>query len=978
MANLLDKLKVFFTTNNNWNVLTKKKVDIFTSVRTEDDPNELWEITEYIGDGAFGKIYKARNKESGILAALKQVNVDDESDLKQYSVEVNILSQFNHRNVVGMHEAFYYDSKIWMYLEYCSVGAVDNVMQELEHGLSESLIKSISKQMCIGLNFLHNNNVIHRDLKAGNVLLTNDAIVKLADFGVSAKCSDHDEKRNTFIGTPHWMAPEVFACETSKEDPYDLKADIWSFGITIIEFAQMNPPFSKVNPGRLAIKIMRGDPPTFDVPSKWSSEFNDFLSKCLQKNPNQRFLTSQLLEHSFLSDVDEVLPIMQLISELKADVTIELRDVDSRDNLNVLPLDSNSKDELLTTLSYSPTDDVTDMQLENCMNGESRTSPNEIEKNGKSCEQMKKNYEVEIEKENDSHNSTSFVASNSISKNKRKKEKYNFDDFDKLVEEEVQEISVAIAEDFVRDLESTNERQANDTYDGWPSVFAGSSMLSTKQTGLQTTAYHHHHHDATATDNNFMIRSPERHDYEMSFDRDQSHYRSLTKIRSYVYEGKMITSQTSKVVLSGNENREQEEHETRKANMRALKVLQFTENRQQQELNQRFKYQRENIERQFHQDLRECLKRYSSESELLSKQHKQEIEKLEDKQSMEFRTFSRNIKDEQDKNLKSFQDNLKRELRLTKRENNANPKNIQRRQLEQKEVECAEMERKYREHQSEMSRNALHHLTSMHRSQMSELESELLESKHQLLRTYEGRLWAFEEKRLNEKSELMRRQIKQTFELSKEQATFRHRQEVEHSDRTHERERVQLQQRLTADKKELSKVQKSETRRRQQMFKEALRMNPSNSNSEQEREKIKEFDENEKKRIKEQNIKLETKHNRHLEEFETNHGTFVAEMEQLNNERTKELNEQLNHRLNQEMSRCKEEITEWQLSLTSRKRVLEDEFAWQFIEQKCFYNQVYGINPPRLNVVSKHAQKEEEEGATVRWMMSESHVSTAL
>lgn len=170
-----------------------------------------------------------------------------------------------------------------MLIEYCDGGALDSIMNELGKPLTEPQIAYVCKHMTAGLDFLHKNKIIHRDLKAGNVLLTMEGGVKLADFGVSAQNKHTMQKHDTFIGTPYWMAPELVLCETFRDNPYDYKVDIWSLGISLIEFAQMEPPNSEMSPMRVLLKIQKSEPPKLDQPSRWSREFNDFLSKILVK-----------------------------------------------------------------------------------------------------------------------------------------------------------------------------------------------------------------------------------------------------------------------------------------------------------------------------------------------------------------------------------------------------------------------------------------------------------------------------------------------------------------------------------------------------------------------------------------------------------------------------------------------------------------------------------------------------------------------
>lgn len=210
-----------------------------------------------------------------------------------------------------------------MLIEYCDGGALDSIMVELEKPLTELQIAYVCKHMLAGLNHLHKHKIIHRDLKAGNVLLTMDGGVKLADFGVSAKNKHTLQKHDTFIGTPYWMAPELVLCETFRDNPYDYKVDLWSLGITMIEFAQMEPPNSEMSPMRVLLKIQKSEPPKLDQPSRWSKDFNDFLAKVLIKDPTQRPDTDVLLTLPFINRDLDPKPIRDLLLEYKADVVEE-------------------------------------------------------------------------------------------------------------------------------------------------------------------------------------------------------------------------------------------------------------------------------------------------------------------------------------------------------------------------------------------------------------------------------------------------------------------------------------------------------------------------------------------------------------------------------------------------------------------------------------------------------------------------------
>uniref|UniRef100_A0A8C1UKT4 non-specific serine/threonine protein kinase n=1 Tax=Cyprinus carpio TaxID=7962 RepID=A0A8C1UKT4_CYPCA len=316
----------FFNFRKIFKLGAEKKKKQYDHVHRDANPEEIWEIVGELGDGAFGKVFKAQNKQTGIFAAAKVIDTKTEDELEDYMVEIDILASCDHHNIVKLLDAFYYESKLWILIEFCAGGAIDAVMLELERPLTEPQIRVVCKQTLDALQYLHDNKVIHRDLKAGNILLSLDGDVKLADFGVSAKNTKTIQRRDSFIGTPYWMAPEVVMCETSKDRPYDYKADIWSLGVTLIELAQIEPPNHEMNPMRVLLKIAKADPPTLQQPSKWSPEFNDFLKHALDKNVDNRWSTAQLLQVKLTSKPDgekleekkEVVGNGELIKEVSA------------------------------------------------------------------------------------------------------------------------------------------------------------------------------------------------------------------------------------------------------------------------------------------------------------------------------------------------------------------------------------------------------------------------------------------------------------------------------------------------------------------------------------------------------------------------------------------------------------------------------------------------------------------------------------
>ncbi|XP_017070259.2 serine/threonine-protein kinase 10 isoform X1 [Drosophila eugracilis] len=311
-----------------------KKKRLYNNIKMDTDPAEFWDMVGELGDGAFGKVYKAQHKEQNRYAAAKMCQLEDEENLSDHMVEIDILSEIKHPNVVELYEAFSIDDKLWMLIEYCDGGALDSIMVELEKPLTEPQIAYVCKHMTEGLTFLHRNKVIHRDLKAGNVLLTMEGGVKLADFGVSAKNKHTMQKHDTFIGTPYWMAPELVLCETFRDNPYDHKVDIWSLGITLIELAQMEPPNSEMSPMRVLLKIQKSEPPKLDQPSRWSKEFNDFLKKSLVKDPQVRPTTDVLMQHGFINRNLDAKPIKDLLLEYKAEVVEEVVDDETEEPRN--------------------------------------------------------------------------------------------------------------------------------------------------------------------------------------------------------------------------------------------------------------------------------------------------------------------------------------------------------------------------------------------------------------------------------------------------------------------------------------------------------------------------------------------------------------------------------------------------------------------------------------------------------------------
>uniref|UniRef100_A0A7N6C4M8 Serine/threonine-protein kinase 3 n=1 Tax=Anabas testudineus TaxID=64144 RepID=A0A7N6C4M8_ANATE len=271
-------------------------------------PEEVFDVLEKLGEGSYGSVFKAIHKESGQVVAIKQVPV--ESDLQEIIKEISIMQQCDSPYVVKYYGSYFKNTDLWIVMEYCGAGSVSDIIRLRNKTLTEDEIATILKSTLKGLEYLHFMRKIHRDIKAGNILLNTEGHAKLADFGVAGQLTDTMAKRNTVIGTPFWMAPEVI-----QEIGYNCVADIWSLGITSIEMAEGKPPYADIHPMRAIFMIPTNPPPTFRKPELWSDEFTDFVKKCLVKNPEQRATATQLLQHPFISQAKPVSILRDLITE---------------------------------------------------------------------------------------------------------------------------------------------------------------------------------------------------------------------------------------------------------------------------------------------------------------------------------------------------------------------------------------------------------------------------------------------------------------------------------------------------------------------------------------------------------------------------------------------------------------------------------------------------------------------------------------
>ncbi|XP_068657269.1 serine/threonine-protein kinase 1 [Aristolochia californica] len=276
--------------------LRKTSVSSIPDSVTREDPSTKYELLNELGKGSYGAVYKARDLKTSELVAIKVISLSEgEEGYEEIRGEIETLQHCSHPNVVRYLGSYQGEEYLWIVMEYCGGGSVADLMNVTEEPLEEQQIAYICREALKGLSYLHSIFKVHRDIKGGNILLTEQGEVKLGDFGVAAQLTRTMSKRNTFIGTPHWMAPEVI-----QESRYDGKVDVWALGVSAIEMAEGFPPRSTVHPMRVLFMISIEPAPMLEDKEKWSLVFHDFVAKCLTKEPRLRPNATEMLKHKFI------------------------------------------------------------------------------------------------------------------------------------------------------------------------------------------------------------------------------------------------------------------------------------------------------------------------------------------------------------------------------------------------------------------------------------------------------------------------------------------------------------------------------------------------------------------------------------------------------------------------------------------------------------------------------------------------------
>uniref|UniRef100_A0A9J7X7X6 non-specific serine/threonine protein kinase n=1 Tax=Cyprinus carpio carpio TaxID=630221 RepID=A0A9J7X7X6_CYPCA len=887
----------------------KKKTKQYEHVHRDVNPNDIWEIIGELGDGAFGKVYKAQNKETGELAAAKVIETKSEEELEDYMVEIDILASCNHQYIVKLLDAFFYDNNLSIMIEFCPGGAVDATMLELDRGLEEPQIQVICKQMLEALQYLHSMKIIHRDLKAGNILLTLDGDIRLADFGVSAKNTKTLQRRDSFIGTPYWMAPEVVMCETMKDAPYDYKADIWSLGITLIELAQIEPPHHELNPMRVLLKIAKSEPPTLEKPAKWSMEFKDFLKKALDRNPETRPTAAQLLDHPFVSSVKTNRPLRELVAEAKAEVMEEIEDNHE---------EAEDEDPADLSPAQAPITDPSETS-ETSLNGDHRHNgaPMELEEEPGtpvSTETPLKEQEDDLsgklpEEDHDKPESeASGKTSSTDSGIEDGKSTPTSEEDAKVVESSEPELPLLRTPEPSESSESSTEQPSekpeepeepeeledahsarempsqqphamlNQTESKEPtnrmSVMSDRSSLAGED--VESLLPHANgrlskrYSDVTSENMDISLNLSG----DMSVNKDlgtislRDSKKTLKRTRKFLVDGVELSVTTSKIITD-DEKKDEEMRFLRRQELRDLRLLQKEQHRAQALLNLKLKEQREQMQRRFDQEMNAKKKYYDTELETLEKQQKQTIERMETEHTVRLRDEGKRIRAEQEKAFTKFLDQMKHRKKEVKQEVEKLPRSQRKESLKIKMNNFQQLksdeEEKFLADQREFLDSTLKSIIAQNKREISETERQCLIKKQDLLREREATVWDLEEKSLHERHQLLKQQLKDQYFLQRHQLLKKHEKEQEQMQCYNQRMIELLKARQQQEKNRLPKIQRSEAKTRMAMFKKSLRIHSSGSSAE-DREKTKQFSRLEEKRQKAERLHQQQKHENQMKE----------------------------------------------------------------------------------------------------------------
>uniref|UniRef100_A0AAX7TPQ6 non-specific serine/threonine protein kinase n=1 Tax=Astatotilapia calliptera TaxID=8154 RepID=A0AAX7TPQ6_ASTCA len=939
----------------------KKKAKQYEHVNRDVNPNDIWEIIGELGDGAFGKVYKARNKETGVLAAAKVIETKSEEELEDYIVEIDILAKCDHRYIVKLLDAFYYENKLWIMIEFCPGGAVDAAMLELDRGLTEPQIQVVCRQMLEALDYLHGLKIIHRDLKAGNILLMLDGDIKLADFGVSAKNTKTLQRRDSFIGTPYWMAPEVVMCETMKDAPYDYKADIWSLGITLIELAQIEPPHHELNPMRVLLKIAKSEPPSLEQPKKWSQAFNDFLRKCLDKNPETRPTAAQMLEHPFVKSVTTNRPLRELVAEVKAEVMEEIEDnreegeEDEGMDLTVVPnlfiiivlfiLVFRKQEWAVHALPFNW------FNLLILEGDQPPDTPSPTTPSSPAPVPFPRKLNQPDTSTEEEPGSTMAVPVPLPRQNVHKKDPDEVGDkMGEILEKSESEKS---------ESESSTKTTFSDS-----GIEDGKSTPTLEEEKVFFESCSARHLNSKYMKKGSILSLKPGFSVFLSTYQNFSD-KTLRRTRKFVVDGVEVSVTTSKII-SDDEKKDEEMRFLRRQELRELRLLQKEEQRALAALNAKLETQREQIQRRFDQEMNTKKKHFDTELENLERNQKQAIEKMEEEHKVKLKEETRRIKAEQERDYHKFLDQIKLKKKEVKQSVDKLPRSQRKETLKQKMNSFQEMKMSEEEKFLVAQKNYLHitlrNIISNNKREIADLERDCLNKKQSLIRERENTMWDMEQKNLYEKHQLVKQQMKDQYFLQRHQLLKKHEKEKEQMQSYNQRMVEILKTNQQLEKSRLPKIQRSESKTRMTMFKKSLRITSSGSAAE-DKEKIKLFSQQEEKRQKAERLHQQQKHENQMREMTGQCESNIRELLQLQNEKCHLLIENETQRLKMLDEQHNYMMKDWREQLKPKKKALEDELNARKREQEAFFRMSESSdcpNPSSPNRVSKFMPYQDE------------------